>query len=478
MKYAGSIIVLFTAFALSVIAAVMSVTGMIALFAAHALVVGIMMSSLEVAKIVASGWLKYYWTDRAVPFIHKSYLVVATVILMLITSLGIYGYLSAGHLEQTAPLANVALQSGGLERQIAQKDGEVKRLEGRVALIDKNVESFLTANKAQGGLRASQTLKKERDGLQAQINTGYAEINALNDKLVPLKQQGNEVEAKLGPIKYVAALFGTTDSEAAVRFVIVMIMLVFDPLAIVLMISGLISLRRVDEAELVDDEQVGDQDGPEPEEHFVETLLANQGTVYPYVDLEDDGPEPGPEVVPEVTPAVQEDFLPEDLDEEEPIEPEEIFEHVDTDDVPAPFAVEDEDDTVANETVDVETVGEPVVDETVEEEPVVEETPVEPTFAIVQNLSDPVIDDEELDEIEEEPEAAAVEPVTGDREAFMGTEDHRERLIALLQSEPSFMNEVERIIEQIAAERVAEENERIRGGIVVPETNRTYGLDQ
>jgi hypothetical protein len=469
MKYAGSVLVLFTAFALSIIAAVMSVTGMIALFAAHALVVGIMMSTLEFAKIVASGWLKYYWTDRTVPFILKTYLISATVVLMLITSLGIYGYLSAGHLEQTAPLANVALQSGGLERQIAQKDGEVKRLEGRVALIDKNVESFLASNNARSGLRASQTLKKERDTLQTQINAGYAEINALNDKLVPLKQQGNEVEAKLGPIKYVAALFGTTDSESAVRFVIVMIMLVFDPLAIILMISGLISLNRVDEDELNDSDQIGDQDGPDPEDNFAETLFANQGSVYPYVDLEEDdvtetfSSKQGIDIAPEpiVAPAIQEDFLPEDLDEEEPIEPEEIFDPVVLEDIPAPFAVEDEAEA---EPVEVEN-------EKVEDDH---------TYEIVQNLNEPVAvetDDEELDEIEEEPEAAAVEPATGDRDAFMGTEDHRERLIALLQSEPSFMNEVERIIEQIAAERVAEENERIRGGVVAAETNRTYGLD-
>jgi hypothetical protein len=451
MKYAGSVLVLFTAFALSIIAAVMSVTGMIALFAAHALVVGIMMSTLEFAKIVASGWLKYYWTDRTVPFILKTYLISATVVLMLITSLGIYGYLSAGHLEQTAPLANVALQSGGLERQIAQKNGEVKRLEGRVSLIDKNVESFLSSNNARSGLRASQTLKKERDTLQTQINAGYAEINALNDKLVPLKQQGNEVEAKLGPIKYVAALFGTTDSESAVRFVIVMIMLVFDPLAIILMISGLISLKRVGEDELNDSDQLGEQDGPEPDE--TETFLASQG-----LDADAVSPEPEPEPVeePVVAPAVQEDFLPEDLDEEEPIEPEEIFDPVVFEDIPAPFAVED--------------------DAVEEAEPAKVED--DHTYEIVQNLTDPVVeDDEELDEIEEEPEAAAVEPATGDRDAFMGTEDHRERLIALLQSEPSFMNEVERIIEQIAAERVAEENERIRGGVVAAETNRTYGLD-
>jgi len=141
-------------------------------------------------------------------------------------------------------MAGIALQTSGLERQIAVKDAEVKRIETRLAQIDKNIDTFLNSDKATAGLRASNSLKGERDKLQKTLDERNIEINALNEKLTPLKQQGSEVEAKLGPIKYVAALFGMTDPESAVRIVIIMIMLVFDPLAIVLMISGLISISQ------------------------------------------------------------------------------------------------------------------------------------------------------------------------------------------------------------------------------------------
>ncbi len=393
MKYFGAATVLLTAFALSAIAAVMSITGMMALFAAHQTVVAIMMATLEVAKVVASGWLKVYWTDDLVPRLHKGYLVTATVILMLITSLGIYGYLSAGHLEQLAPLANNELQQGGLEQRIEQKKAEVTRMEARVALLDKNVESFLNSDKATGGLRASQSVQKERDKLQGQITTSYAEINDLSNQLMPLKQASNEVQAKLGPIKYVADLFGWSDPEAAVRFIIVMIMLVFDPLAIVLMISGLITLSRI-----------------KPNEPEVVSAPV----------------EPEPELIPEP--------------ESEPEVEEELVE-------------EEEHDDPADH--------------------------VEETFDIVQSIDTKVseLDDADLEESEIAAEVEEDIETTEEIDQYDENEDHRERLIRLLQAEPSFLREVEAVIDQIAKERIAEENAKIVGGYTPTEENKSYGAD-
>lgn len=409
MRYFGASIVLTTAFVLSAIAAVMSITGMIALFPAHAIVVAIMMGALEMGKVVASGWLKVYWNDILVPRLHKAYLVVATVVLMLITSLGIFGYLSAGHNEQLAPMANVTIQSQALERQIAQKDGEVKRLEARVALLDRNVASFIDNNRAQSGLRANQVLKKEREQLQGQIDAGYATINDLNNRLIPFKQQTSEVQAKLGPIQNVADFFGWTDSAAAVRFIIGMIMLVFDPLAIVLMISGLITLNNVRKSE----ETIAD-------ERFKETFSDSKG-ILEDIDL----------------PIDDEDHFAESL--------------------------------LSRSGVLAET------DLDLEDEPELEGVPVENTYEIVRSLeSRPEEIEDDIDELDNDASVFEEEPM---EESEIPPEDHRERLIQLLQSEPNFLKEVEQVIEQIAFERVAEENEKIRGGLFTPEPIKTYGRD-
>jgi uncharacterized protein YhaN len=104
--------------------------------------------------------------------------------------------------------------------------------------INNNINAFLTSGAASKGLRASNQLKAERDQIQKQIDANNQEINGLSDKLVPLKTQASEVQAKLGPIKYVAALFGFQDPEVAVRILILLIMVAFDPLAICLIIAA------------------------------------------------------------------------------------------------------------------------------------------------------------------------------------------------------------------------------------------------
>lgn len=243
MKLASAMIVFLTAGIISLIAAYMSVIGMGALFAAGGFTVVLMMSSLEFGKLVASGWLKVNWNNPNVNRIHKFYLTSAVGVLMLITSIGIYGFLSAGHLEQKAPLAGLEVQSQQLEVKIAQNISENERLERRLNQIDQNIAVFLNNDQASRGLSASRSLKAERDRLQKQVDDNNNEINELNEQLIPLKMQTSEVEAKLGPVKYVAALFGWTETESAVRFVILVLMFAFDPLAVVLLLSAMITIN-------------------------------------------------------------------------------------------------------------------------------------------------------------------------------------------------------------------------------------------
>ncbi len=281
MKLASGIFTLLVGIIISCVAAYFSIVGLAALFAAAGFSILIMGAALEIGKLVAATWLKANWGDKTIPFLHKSYLVVAVALLMAITSIGIYGFLAAGHLEQKAPLAGLTVESQQYETRLAQKTGENDRLIKRLDQIDQNIASFISQGAATRGLSASQSLKRERDQLSAQIDANNAEINKLNEQLAPLKAESGMVEAKLGPVKYLAQLIGYGNNpEVAVQIVILMIMIPFDPLALVLVLSGMITINQwrderkfKAEPEADDDEEwgdlsafgiTGDTSGPDP----------------------------------------------------------------------------------------------------------------------------------------------------------------------------------------------------------------------
>lgn len=246
MKKLMGITTLVVAILISAIAGYFSIVGLAALFAARAIPVIIMGTALEVGKLVAATWLKLNWKERTVAKLHKGYLLVATVVLMLITSLGIFGFLSAGHLEQNAPLAGLSIQSQQFQTQLDQTTANNKRIEGRLAQIDTNINAFLTAGSATKGLRASTALKVERDTLAAEMEANNKTINDLNTKLAPIKQQSTEVEAKLGPVKFVAQALGYEDPEVAVRIIIMLIISAFDPLAVILILSAMATFAQLE----------------------------------------------------------------------------------------------------------------------------------------------------------------------------------------------------------------------------------------
>lgn len=282
MKLFLGTITLVVAVLISAIAGYFSIVGLAALFAARALPVIIMGSALEVGKLVAATWLKLNWKERSVAWLHKGYLLIATLVLMLITSLGIFGFLSAGHLEQNAPLAGLSIQQQQYQVQLDQTTATNKRIEGRLAQIDTNINAFLTAGSATKGLRASATLKKERETLAAEMEANNKIINDLNAKLAPIKQQSTEVEAKLGPVKYLASAMGYENPEVAVNLVILLIMIAFDPLAVVLIISAMATFKQI-------------ADEKAERDTFVETLLDKAVTVDAGIDLNFDAfdePEP------------------------------------------------------------------------------------------------------------------------------------------------------------------------------------------
>lgn len=236
-----ALITLLTALAISAVAAYVSVTGMMALFPAAAMTVMVLMGSIEVGKLVGASWLKLNWTNKTVNRAHKYLLTVLIVVIMGITSLGMYGFLSKGYLEQSTPIAGVALEISQKEQSIKMLELDNERLQKKIDQLDANISAFLKGDKAERANSVLNRQKRERADIEKELKTNNEQIKALHAEILPLKVQTAGVEAKLGPIKYIARLFNWEDPVTAVNMVIMMLIFVSDPLAVLLLLSAQVS---------------------------------------------------------------------------------------------------------------------------------------------------------------------------------------------------------------------------------------------
>jgi hypothetical protein len=242
--------VLVVALLISATSAYYSIIGLTAIFAAAFWSIVIMGTVLELGKIAASLWLKKYWHQASWQL--KYYLATAVGVLMVITSLGIFGGLSKAHLDQAVPLGDVAAEVAQLDERIQTERANIESAQRALQQMDAQVEQRLSrSDDATGAERAVQIRRqqvRERAKLQQEIATAQQTIAALNKERAPIASELRKVEAEVGPIKYVAALiYGDNPDdnllERAVRWVIIIIVLVFDPLAIALLLAATTSLR-------------------------------------------------------------------------------------------------------------------------------------------------------------------------------------------------------------------------------------------
>src|SRR5690606_31495942 len=131
------------------------------------------------------------WHNPRVGLLHKLYLMLAVMVLMMITAVGIYGYLAKGHLEQEAPLASVELQIEQIENRISQFESERSRLEQQRDQLDQTFATVLGSSKNQSQARAAERVRKsqeaEREALQQKIDQINGQLNTLSENLVPLR---------------------------------------------------------------------------------------------------------------------------------------------------------------------------------------------------------------------------------------------------------------------------------------------------
>ena len=233
-----------TAITLSAIAAFYAVAGLVAIFAASAIPIMIMGGALESAKLVVASWLYRNWKE--IPVLMKSYFTIALVILMMLTSMGIFGYLSKAHLDQAVPTGDISAKLNLIDEKIKTQKENIDAARKQLSQLDQQVDQTLSRTTEASGVDRSVQIRRsqnrERTSLLREIETSQTEIAKLNQERAPIASEVRKVEAEVGPIKYIAALlYGDTldDNllESAVRIVIIMIVLVFDPLAVLLLMA-------------------------------------------------------------------------------------------------------------------------------------------------------------------------------------------------------------------------------------------------
>jgi len=289
------LITLLTAFSLSSAAIYFSVVGLVAIFSGAAVPIIFMGTTLEIAKLVTASWLYRNWHVAARYM--KVYMSIAIFILMVITSMGVFGFLSKSHLQQGATSSNNTQQiaiinsqikteqdvidrqqdiirrnsgtGGGAGERVSQLRDKIKQLDAEVkAYTDQGATSTIFNDKVAKGVALKESQKEERDRIDAEIkqlttanqgNNSAAEsqiarsqqkIQQLISQRAPLQTTQITLDAEIGPIKYIGELFvdlGMVDkvnTDMAVRWIIVLIIIVFDPLAVLLLIAGQQSIKQ------------------------------------------------------------------------------------------------------------------------------------------------------------------------------------------------------------------------------------------
>lgn len=241
--------ILLVALFISSISAYYSIIGLTAIFAGAVTQIIVMGIGLELGKLATVIWLHYNW-ERA-NWKLKLYLPAAVVILMGITSMGIFGGLSKAHLDQAVPTGNIQAQIELYDTKIATQQENIETANKAISQLDASVDQVLARSTSEVGAQRSANLRrsqaKERKTLQADVDVAQQEIAKLREEKAPIASQLRSVESDVGPIKYLAAvIYGDNPEqsllESAVRMVIIIIVAVFDPLAIVLLLAATTSM--------------------------------------------------------------------------------------------------------------------------------------------------------------------------------------------------------------------------------------------
>ena len=241
------LITFLSAISISVIAAGYSIVGLSTLFAGAVVPIIAMGSALEVGKLVAASWLYNNWRNKLVPYTIKMYLTFAVIVLIFITSMGIFGFLSKAHLDQVQPTSSNNIKIELIDNQIETQQDIIERSQNTLYRLDAALDKYIDMEYVTRGLKEREKQKPEREALNLAIVNAINEISKLQEEKGVLQLEQDKIEAEVGPIKYIAELIYGDEAkdhfDKAVRWVIIVLIFVFDPLAVLLLIAANISLR-------------------------------------------------------------------------------------------------------------------------------------------------------------------------------------------------------------------------------------------
>ena len=240
---------LFSGLVISIVAEYYSILGLTAIFASAVIPVIIMGIALGVGKITATVWLKQNW--NIAPWTIRVYLVIAIAVLMVITSMGIFGFLSKAHSDQSLVSGDVLAKISVYDEKIKISKENIDANRKALKQLDEAVDQVMGRSTDEKGADKAVAIRrgqaKERTRLLQEIETEQKAIARLNEERAPIAAEVRKVEAEVGPIKYIAAfVYGDTDKtilEKAVTWVIIILIVVFDPLAVILLLASQYSFQ-------------------------------------------------------------------------------------------------------------------------------------------------------------------------------------------------------------------------------------------
>jgi len=242
-SFAISILAIVMGIALSAVAAYFSVLGIAAIFAGAFVSVAVMMALLEMSKLVAASWIYRNWSIA--PTIMRFYMIVAVIVLVLITSLGIFGYLTKAHVDQTVSSGDNSLRIEQIDSRIERQQRVINDAESVITQLDDAVSILQEYDRIRGpdgALAVRESQREERALLNNQIDEASNIILDLKNRRAELSRTQLELEAKVGPLRYIAEMLYGNEAEnhfdSAVRLITIVLVLVFDPLAVCLLLAG------------------------------------------------------------------------------------------------------------------------------------------------------------------------------------------------------------------------------------------------
>ncbi len=262
-----------TSLTLATTAAYFSIVGLMTIFSGAAVSVLVMASVLEFGKLVSAAWLHYEW-DRINNLV-RAYFTTAVVVLMFITSMGIFGFLSKAHIDSALVGDSYSLEASIIDKRLDGKQLQLDNLTGRL----ENLDYVLQTSQPKDRNYVNKVQTEERNNINADIDILVDDIVALNEQKMPIQKLQLDQEAELGPIKYIADMIYGDEAasfyDEAVRWVILIIIFVFDPLAIMLLIVSTAAFKRERETPskpLIDKSQIMNMEVEEKRSGLTSTI--------------------------------------------------------------------------------------------------------------------------------------------------------------------------------------------------------------